>query len=141
MNPSIKMNSVIILIPLLILLFVNRVKSENPDKIKCKTIVSLIVSGNVAELNSVLKDFLSTTIPKPKSDDQTGHFENLQLLVKKLGECNKISSSIKCYACIETYPLQSEVTLVIDSLGVEVSRKVDIVTPENGVLSIARIHY
>jgi hypothetical protein len=55
-------------------------------------------------------------------------------------KCENISAELICYACIETYPPQSEILLTTDSVGASINRTIDILTPSKDKLSFVRIH-
>ncbi|HLF64485.1 MAG TPA: hypothetical protein VI603_12065 [Saprospiraceae bacterium] len=53
------------------------------------------------EINKLCFDLL----PYPTAEDDIGHEENLNELVKRLNtECGNIITTLQCYACIETGP-------------------------------------
>lgn len=75
---------------------------------------------------------------KPKSD---GHQTNLTTLIQRIEQqTESISVVNSCYACVYTLPPQSEIVLKVDSLGTQVLRTIDILTPEKDVLSCEGLH-
>lgn len=78
--------------------------------------------------------------PEVTVTDQFGHAKNFDLLIQRLNNCPNIVAEKFCYACIETYPLQSEILVTADSVGVAVQRIIDIVTPDNDILRYTNIH-
>ncbi len=78
---------------------------------------------------------------EPIQSDILGHKENLDILVERLNKkCDEILASKLCYACIETNPPISEISIELDSLGTMISRVIDIDTPSNKDLKFHRIH-
>jgi len=69
------------------------------------------------EVKDVLNPWLSELQPEPTSEDPTGHRENLSSFVDRLKSGCDLDASLECYACIYTYPAQSEVNIMIDSSG------------------------
>ena len=53
--------------------------------------------------------------PMKTNTDPYGHEKNLQKFVDMLNECENMKAEIECYACMESYPPQSAVILLIDS--------------------------
>jgi hypothetical protein len=89
------------------------------------------------EMNKLMIDLR----PKVTGNDRFGHAENLDLLINRLNiQCDNISSELICYACIETLPPQSEISVTTDSAGTMVTRVIDISTPDDDILSCVRIH-
>ena len=94
------------------------------------------------EINSLTADLS----PEPITGDDLGHAANLEKLVERLNECNRFDVSIICYACIETFPLQSEIRIwanypgIDGALGIEFERVIDILTPEDGILQAGGMH-
>ena len=86
-------------------------------------------------LESLLIDYS----PEPTSEDPIGHEQNLNDFIQELNEECDLEASLVCYACIETFPEQSEVRVMLDSSGILVSSIVDIVTSEK--LTVREIHF
>ena len=79
--------------------------------------------------------------PQSTEDDRIGHRKNLNTLINRLNaQCKQVEASLFCYACVETLPLQSEITVLVDSAGTQVCRMIDIVTPEEEALSYSYVH-
>lgn len=79
--------------------------------------------------------------PNPVANDAIGHLKNFQLLIERLNtNCQDIVASNLCYACIETLPVQSQIKIVLDSLGHQVERIVAISTPEDAILKTVGMH-
>ena len=96
---------------------------------------------NFTGLRAELNQKLSGLQPKPTEEDPTGHLNNLTFFVERLkSECN-LDASIRCYACIYTYPPQSEVKIVSHISGDVVTRVLDIKTPDSGVMTVVNIHH
>ncbi len=85
------------------------------------------------EINKLTADL------KPRKDV---HRSNLNTLVTRISDQTdgRISCSVFCYACIETLPPQSELSLELDSVGVPVYRIIDILTPDGGLLKCVGLH-
>ncbi len=95
---------------------------------------SEIVNAEVNKLTVDLK-------PVVKSADAWGHNKNLTILISRLNEhCQDLNAELICYACIKTYPPQSEILVQTDSLGTTVLRVLDISTPMDAVLKCIRVH-
>jgi hypothetical protein len=85
-----------------------------------------------SEINKLTVDL------KPDSD---GHQSNLNILIHRIEQQTESLSVLgSCYACIYTLPPQSEISLEVDSLGIRVSRTIDILTPEKENLSYIGLH-
>ena len=91
-------------------------------------------------VKEVVDQMLSVLPPASTGDDQIGHMQNLNTFIDRLNnECHFVARNI-CYACIETFPVTSEVGVVLDSSGVEVERVLDLRTPGTGVMTLTDIH-
>ena len=89
------------------------------------------------EINKLVKDLN----PKVTTSDKFGQRENIDLLIERLNkQCNDIKTELICYACIYTYPPQSEILVTVDSARTSVKRVIDIMTPSNVNLSCVRVH-
>lgn len=74
---------------------------------------------------------------KPKFD---GHESNLNILIQRIELQTSLTVVNFCYACIYTLPPLSEIELEVDSLGILVSRIIDIQTPEKDALRFKGFH-
>ncbi len=107
----------------------------------CEILQPGLLYFNLMEVSDVLNLWLSDLQPKPTTEDPIGHLNNLTSMVERLKSDCHFDASIECYACIETYPGQSEVNIMIDSSGYVLKRVVDIWTPEDRVMSVHYIHH
>lgn len=89
-------------------------------------------------LDEILED-LDT--PEPSAIDPFGHERNLIEFVVQLNDNNDcMTASILCYACIETFPNQSEILINVIDGGVSVSKIIDISTPAGSDMYFAAMH-
>lgn len=114
--------------------------SCNKEARSCETLNAALLAMDVPGVKGELDPWLAELLPTITQEDPTGHQQNLQSFRNRLeNECS-MEAGIVCYACIETYPVQSEISIALDSAGHQVHRVLDIVTPENNVMSIRDIH-
>jgi len=117
-------------------------KSEDdPNIVNCSNMISGIIQLDSDLLIESMVELTKDLEPVPSDSDSYGHKINLELLSERIsGNCEDIISSIICYACIYTYPPQSEILVQTDSSGTQVFRVLDIRTSEDEILSFVRIH-
>ena len=72
---------------------------------------------------------------------EDNHVSNLRTLVIRLDDINGLMVSNTCYACIYTLPPQSEIEILVDSLGTFVGRTIDILTADDATLSCTGVHF
>lgn len=90
-----------------------------------------------AEINKLVTDL----VPSKTDSDPIGHKENLALLIEQLNiQCDNITAELICYACIKTGIAQSEILVTTDSLGTDINRVIDILTPDDDTLFGWAIH-
>ena len=110
------------------------------DRQTCESLKADLLSFNVDEVKSELNPWLGDLNPGAIEDDPLGHQQNLESFRLRLeSECS-LNALIVCYACIETFPVQSEIKIQMDSSGHQVHRILDIETPGNNVMTIRDIH-
>ena len=126
------------LIPLFFLMIsLSNCKDSNVSL--CDDIRQGLVDFNLELVKPNMESMLIDYTPDPTSEDPAGHEQNLNDFIEELNdECN-LEASLVCYACIETFPEQSELRIQVDSSGTLVSRIVDIVTAEK--LTVREIHF
>ena len=79
--------------------------------------------------------------PVPTPEDKIGHMANLQTLTDRINsDCEEITASIQCYACIETYPPLSEILVEFVFDGTQITAVIDIVTSDNDILRFGGMH-
>ena len=104
-----------------------------------------ITSGLLYYTDSLLTDNFNELArdlePLPLATDGLGHAENLDTIVQRLNSgCTDLEAEIVCYACIETFPVQSEIKIHTDSSGIRVSRVIDMMTPGDDVMTFRTVH-
>jgi hypothetical protein len=91
-------------------------------------------------VNIEITKLLTDLYPAVTNSDPLGHSNNIEILINRMNLCNGISARLFCYACIKTYPLQSEILVETDSSGFALKRILDIKTPEDSKLEFVNIH-
>ena len=109
--------------------------------VDCDQLFTALLEEKDSIVNIEINSLTTDLSPQSVSNDDLGHSANLEKLVERLEEaCENFEVSIVCYACIETWPVQSEIKIIAESGGIEVNRIVDILTPENGPLQAVGVH-
>jgi|GEM_PF-3331110 len=134
-------------------------KDEDPDKDpddkglsenECASIVKTamydvmnMAPNNVPMMIEVLNKYLSDLKPMRSNTDNLGHEHNLKIFVERLNSCNTISAEINCYACMESYPPQSSVSMKIATSdnSMPILAKVNISTNPNDVMTVVSVSY
>jgi len=101
-------------------------------------------TGVIQKDNSIIEKEISqlliNTYAKPNDKDLIGQGKNIDYLICEINKSKVLHAHLFCYACIKTYPAQSEITITTDSSGVSISRIIDILTPDNSILRYVNIH-
>ena len=138
------MKSFVLLVSGILLLCIGCVEGTTPmddnEITYCEILKSNLVIVNEPIVKDVVDQMLSILPPSPTVDDPVGHSQNLITFIDRLkNECHFDARNI-CYACIETFPLTSEVAVFLDSSGVEVRRVFDLRTPGTEAMTLTDIH-
>ena len=104
----------------------------------CESLRANLIALNVSEVKSELDVWLGEL--SPDHEDPDVHFQNLESFILRLESDCMLEGSIVCFACIETYPPQSEIRILLDSAGHQTHRILDILTPSDSVMTIRDIH-
>lgn len=132
---------VLVLISVIFLIFNSCKKEENKESIDCVNFAEALVYLKSDSVKIVIDKLIQDLNPDKKENDQWGHKENVNLLIKRLNaKCTNVTAFLGCYACMKTDPPQSEIILSVDSSGVVVKRVVDILTPYADVLKYVNVH-
>lgn len=130
---------------LIIICFIVSIFSCNDDEnniycINCEQLKNGLLSYDNNIIYDEVNEILKNLQPQAIENDPIGHEENFNNFVKQLNDCDGLTAELLCYACIKTYPAQTELLISIDSTDKKVSRILDILTPEDSSLSFVRIH-
>ncbi|HEY3386869.1 MAG TPA: hypothetical protein VGK46_10185 [Saprospiraceae bacterium] len=109
-------------------------------RIDCAELRAALIALDVEDASVHINALLEDLQPVPVSGDPYGHEINLELFVDRLQSNCSLQVELECYACIETYPPQSHVTISLDSSGTEVTRTLDILTPKESEMTLHNIH-
>ncbi len=111
------------------------------ENIDCDNLKSGIINIDSDSVRSEINKLVTDLEPVRTDSDPIGHKENLDLLIEQLNtQCDNITVKLICYACIKTWPPQSEILVTTDSLGTDINRVVDILTPDDDTLYCLGIH-
>jgi len=125
----------------LMLISYSKNDDDNQSFISCANLRTALFNFNSEQLNIEVNKLTTDLVPTPMMNDEIGHLKNLNELIERLNtNCKAIIATKECYACIETYPVLSEIKIEIDSSGIQIERIIDISTPEDGVLMSLRMH-
>jgi len=114
----------------------------NVNTADCDNLISGLLEENNELIQPEIDDLCSDLDPNPWIfEDPTGHSTNLVTLVNRInGSCPALTAEIICYACIETWPAMSELNVTFNSSGTTVTKVLDILTPNEDILSYAGVH-
>ena len=132
---------ILILFFTILVIFISCNKDEEHESPNCVSFTEALVYFRTDSIKNVIDELTMDLHPEKNENDQWGHQENVDLLIERLNaKCASITAVLRCYACIKTYPPQSEIILSTDSSGVEVKRVIDILTPDDDVLKYVNVH-
>ena len=133
----------LILSLLLALIIVSCNNRDEPEwkTLDCIQLETGLLNWDTDLVKSEVEKLGADLSPSPIEGDPMGHKENLDLIVERLtSQCDKIAVKVYCYACIKTNPPQSEIFLVLDSIGTEIHRVIDLSTPDDQVMTFLKVH-
>ena len=80
------------------------------ENIDCDNLKTGIINTDSEIVKAEINKLVTDLVPATTDSDPIGHKENISLLVEQLNiQCTIITTKLACYACIETFPLQSEI--------------------------------
>jgi hypothetical protein len=135
------MKNIGILLGILFLVILSSCTKDKIESIDCELLTEALVNYNNEILKAEVDKLTIDLNPHVGNNDIYGHSENLNTLIDRLNSgFSNIEASLFCYACIQTLPPQSEISILVDSSGTEVCRIIDISTPEDEILKFSGIH-
>jgi len=116
--------------------------NNEPEPPNYESLATSIINFDQEIVSEEFNKLLTDMSPHITSDDPLGHENNFSTLIDRINsQCENINAELLCYACIKTYPAQSEIKLTTDSSGVFIYRIIDILTSSEKKLFFVRIHY
>jgi hypothetical protein len=116
-------------------------EKQDIESIDCEAFVAGLNTLDENIVKPEIEKLTADLSPHPTDEDLLGHSGNMQTLIDRLNSgCDDYSVSLVCYACIETYPVQSEILVEFFIGGSKQTVSIDIHTPENDILRFAGIH-
>lgn len=89
------------------------------------------------EVNKLCEDLMPVAATPA---DEYGQAQNINILVQRLSEKCDVTATLVCYACIETLPAQSEITISINQNGTVYNRTLDITVTQQNMLIYNGMH-
>ncbi len=110
-------------------------ESDKVGNLDCNNFKTGIVQKNNEIIRAEIEKLTPDLNPVPTPEDDIGHMTNLQTLTERMNSnCEDISASVMCYACIETYPPISLILVEFTCDGDPITATVEIVTSKNDIL-------
>lgn len=128
---------------LTLLLFIGILSCEKQEieSIDCENFIYGLSTLNENIVKTEIEKLTVDLNPHPTDEDLLGHSGNLETLIDRLNSgCEEYTASLLCYACIYTYPAQSEILIEFFAGSNKQTVTIDIHTPENDILRFAGIH-
>jgi hypothetical protein len=108
------------------------------DGFHCANLAQHYTYKDYEPLKAAYDVLLQQYPPLPATtEDMYGHRQNTAAFLKALNaECPDIQFVLGCYACMESYPPQSYVLVLLDSLDQPVQRRFNIFVPPDSFMSV-----
>ncbi len=105
--------------------------NEDTDSIDCDKLVTALLELDENSLASLLNQELENFTLLDQDNNTCLHDNNLKGFRDLLNNnCSKLSASVICCGCIETFPTISEISVEVDSFNIKVIRVLDLRTPD-----------
>lgn len=106
---------------------------------ECENLKSGLSNINYSTVKEEFDKLTSDLLPSPTEQDEYGHKENYNELILRLNSC-EISAEVSDFIYY-SYPPTYIMEVKLDSSNFEVKRILDIITPSDGKLYLAKINY
>ena len=111
------------------------------EKMDCNLLTQGLISYDTEKVKTEIHKLTQDLKPNVSKKDEFGHRTNILTLIDRINDqCDMVNASLGCYAGIETLPVRSEINISIDSSGTQIKRVIDILTPEDNILSVRDVH-
>lgn len=133
------MKNSLILFAMLILLSACS-KKEQLSTNECNNLQTAISEMNETVLEQEINELCNDLSPQSTTSDPTGHEDNINTLISRFETNCEIEAELVCYACIKTFPAQSEIKLTVTLPSGTYVKIIDISTPDDKKLTYEGIH-
>ncbi len=99
-----------------------------------------IIYNDVEYVRDKLDHIMDGLNPVYGNGDPIGHYDNLHIVTGELSRDDCLYASILCYACIESYPPQSEILIQIDDGEYLYEKVIDIAMPLESEMYFVGMH-
>lgn len=111
--------------------------NETETPVDLKDLCTTVNDGDIDAITTIINSELENYPPDGDAPSSfLGHFENLSAFVTKLNEQTCITATLLCYACLESNPPQSQVSIATSTKTMTIR----IVTPENDVMYVSSVY-
>jgi hypothetical protein len=126
----------------IILISIACVRKENLPNfgVNCDLLKTGIINYDQSSVRTEISKLTADLTPISIAGDTFGQLNNLDKLIDRISKCGNVTAELRCYACIETYPEQSEIILKTDSSGIQIQRVMDISTSNKEPLKFGGLH-
>ena len=126
------MRSILIVFLVVSLVACSNNEIESPD---CENLKVGISMEDEVKIKNEIEKLTSDLKPIPTTEDDLGHSTNLYKLMDRLNSnCETITATLSCYACVYTTPAISEIRVEFELDGNLVVAIIDILTPKDDIL-------
>jgi len=85
---------------------------------------------DMATVEAAINKLASDLAPVPTSADPIGQEANLDMLIQRLDDCDCMKATFGCYACMESFPAQSRIDIVVEKENQKLNKSMRIFTSE-----------
>lgn len=111
------------------------------DKVNFENVKNGLINYQEDTVRFELNKVFSEMKPVINADDEFGHSYNFNLFIAEFKvRTTSMNMELLCYACIKTFPPQSELSVKINFGGGTLMRIIDVSTPEDSSLSMIGMH-
>ncbi len=84
-------------------------------------------------VETIINKLTSDLTPVPTNTDPLGQEAPMNTLIDRLNSCDCMDASLLCYGCLESFPVQGSIEIVVKKENQEITRYIRVVAPETEI--------
>lgn len=126
----------------LLLAACNKSKDHNPAPpyIDCLSLKEGLNNNNNEQVAIEINNLCTDLLPAITTGDEYGQKGNLRILAERLSKQCDLTATVLCYACVETLPPQSELSISFSRNGNNYTYIIDMTFTRQNMLRFNSVH-
>jgi len=115
-------------------------KQQSDIVMNCEQFKQGIIANSEGRVKAEIEKLCQDLFPVVSATDEWGHRNNFIKMAQRISQQCGIDARVDCYACIKTFPPQTEIVVSFTNNGVLAKKTLDISTSSTNKLTFLKMH-